>query len=86
MQEHLLADPKLEARVAQIVASTAYECPLCYYKERELKSTPGYLWPKRMRWLADVQRKWRGCGRLTFHCSAGSWEPGQKVDLEVLDE
>jgi len=88
VQQHLLSDPRREAIVANAVATHAYQCPLCYLKDREAHAQPGYVWPHRMRWLADVQRQCKGtqdgdaCARLTFWCVAGAWEAGQKASMQ----
>lgn len=85
-QSHLLADPALEARVAELVATSAHECALCYFAAREALETPrGRMWPTRMRWLADVQKPCRGCTKPTFHCSGGPWVPGKKATKPVAE-
>jgi hypothetical protein len=84
IQANLLAPE--EVRVAQLVASVKYECPECYWASREAGAEDGQIWPTKERWLADVERKCRGCGRLTYWCSGGPFHkegrPATRKDLD----
>ena len=58
------------------MSDPVFECPLCYFKEREKLAEPRVTWPQKERFMASQARKCSGCGRMTYHYSIGPWKPG----------